>query len=231
MITKILIPFLFILFFSCTGTDKDQIYELRSPNGVNTIKFELKNSAPFYSVLHKDTTVISPSLLGFVFKNRDTLSHNFEIIKIDTTSVDETWEQVWGEKRFIKNNYRQLSATLQEITGEKKRKLEIQFRAFDDGIAFRYIFPDQGIKDSIFIMDELTEFNLKSDGEAWWIPAYQDNRYEYLFTKSAVSVLDTVHTPLTIKSNNGLYLSFHEANLKDFASTTIDPNIWNSIEV
>lgn len=221
MITKIIFPFLFILLFSCTQSDKDEIYVLSSPNGSNTIKFELKNATPYYSLLHKDTTVISPSLLGFVLKNRDTLAGNFKIVKIDTTSFDETWEQVWGEKRYIKNNYRQLSATLEEVSGEKKRKLEIQFRAFDDGIAFRYVFPEQGLKDSIFIMDELTEFNLRSDGEAWWIPAYQDNRYEYLFTRSAVSSLDTVHTPLTIKSENGLFLSFHEANLKDFASMTL----------
>ncbi len=221
MITKIIFPFLFILLFSCTQSDKDEIYVLSSPNGSNTIKFELKNATPYYSLLHKDTTVISPSLLGFVLKNRDTLAGNFKIVKIDTTSFDETWEQVWGEKRYIKNNYRQLSATLEEVSGEKKRKLEIQFRAFDDGIAFRYVFPEQGLKDSIFIMDELTEFNLRSDGEAWWIPAYRDNRYEYLFTRSAVSSLDTVHTPLTIKSENGLFLSFHEANLKDFASMTL----------
>ena len=221
MITKIIFPFLFILLFSCTQSDKDEIYVLSSPNGSNTIKFELKNATPYYSLLHKDTTVISPSLLGFVFKNRDTLTGNFKIVKIDTTSFDETWEQVWGEKRYIKNNYRQLSATLEEVSGEKERKLEIQFRAFDDGIAFRYIFPEQGLKDSIFMMDELTQFNLKSDGEAWWIPAYRDNRYEYLFTRSAVSTLDTVHTPLTIKSKNGLFLSFHEANLKDFASMTL----------
>ena len=221
MITKIVLPFLIFLLFSCAQSDKNEIYVLSSPNGSNTIKFELKNATPYYSLLHKDTTVISPSLLGFVFKNQDTLAGNFKIVKIDTSSVDETWEQVWGEKRFIKNNYRQLTATLEEVSGEKKRKLEIQFRAFDDGIAFRYLFPEQGLKDSIFIMDELTEFNLTSDGEAWWIPAYRDNRYEYLFTRSAVSTLDTVHTPLTIKSRNGLFLSFHEANLKDFASMTL----------
>jgi len=221
MISKIVTASLLILLLSCNKKNNDQIVELKSPKGVNAIKFELINGTPLYSVNHKEITIINPSTLGFVFKEQDSLSHNFEIVKIDTTSVDETWEQVWGEKKFIKNSYRQLSATLQEKTGQKKRKLEIQFRAFDDGIAFRYIFQDQGQKDSIQIMDELTEFNLKDDGEAWWIPAYQDNRYEYLFTKSAVSVLDTVHTPLTIKSNNGLYLSFHEANLKDFASTTL----------
>ena len=104
---------------------------------------------------------------------------------------------------------------------QNKRKLDIQFRAYDDGVAFRYVYPNQNDKDSIFIMDEKTTFNLKEDGQAWWIPAYKENRYEYLYQKSPVSKLDTVHTPLTIESNSGLKLSFHEANLIDFASMTL----------
>jgi alpha-glucosidase len=83
------------------------------------------------------------------------------------------------------------------------------------------MYPNQNDKDSIFIMDEKTTFNLKEDGQAWWIPAYRENRYEYLYQKSPVSKLDTVHTPLTIESNSGLKLSFHEANLIDFASMTL----------
>ena len=130
------------------------------------------------------------------------------------------------------NRFGAKSDTLKTITGScllPWKKYQVKKREnwkFSSGpltmaIAFRYLFPEQGLKDSIFIMDELTEFNLRSDGEAWWIPAYRDNRYEYLFTRSAVSTLDTVHTPLTIKSRNGLFLSFHEANLKDFASMTL----------
>jgi alpha-glucosidase len=141
------------------------------------------------------------------------------VLHSEQTSFDDTWEQVWGERHTIRNHYNQLSVTLQEKS-EAKRQLEIQFRAYDDGFAFRYLYPKQS-KDSIIIMDELTSFNLANDGDAWWIPAYKTNRYEHLFTKSAVSALDTVHTPLTIKSNNGLYLSLHEADLKDFASYTV----------
>jgi alpha-glucosidase len=125
-----------------------------------------------------------------------------------------------GRKHFIQNKYNELVVTLQEQKGAK-RKLEVQFRAFDDGVALRYVFPEQGISDSIFIMDECTEFNLASDGDSWWIPAYRDNRYEYLYEKTLVSEIDTVHTPYTIQSKNGLYLSLHEANLVDFASMTI----------
>jgi len=211
--------FLLLVIISCNQQPKKVSQELNSPNSKNKISFELIDGVAFYSVSHGDKPVLSPSKLGFVFKNNDSLSSNFEVVKMENTSFDETWEPIWGEKTHIKNNYNQLSVFLKEKS-DSKRNLEVQFRAFDDGIAFRYIFPEQG-KDSIFIMDELTQFNLKDDGDAWWIGAYQDNRYEYLTTKSPVSTLDTVHTPLTIKSNNGLSLSFHEANLKNFASMTL----------
>ena len=195
-------------------------FEVASPEGVNKISFSLENGAPSYSVTHGEKTVLNPSKLGFVFKNADSLNTNFEIAGIKERTFDDTWEQVWGEKKEIRNNYNELVVELQE-KDEAKRKLNIEFRAFDDGVAFRYVFPEQGIKDSIFIMDELTTFNLKDDGKAWWIPAYGEQRYEYLFNNDPVSTLDTVHTPLTIESKSGLSLSFHEANLVDFASTTL----------
>lgn len=203
--------------------------EITSPENKNTIRFELIDGVPYYSVKHGETEVISPSKLGFVFKNQDELTSGFEMIEAETSSFDETWEQVWGEKQFIRNSYNQLAVTLQETAGNK-RKLEIQFRAFDDGVAFRYLFPEQGISDSLFIMDEVTEFNLAHGGDAWWIPAYHEQRYENLFTKSPVSELDVVHTPLTIESESGLYLSVHEANLVDFASMVLEQSEGNSLQ-
>ncbi len=220
MLYKSLLLLSSLVLFSCSSPKKEEVFVLRSPNGVHTLQFELKASTPLYSVNRLNEVIIEPSKLGFVFKGNDSLYRDLTVLKIDTSSFDETWEQVWGEKRLIRNHYNQLSALLQERSGNK-RKLEIQFRAYDDGVALRYLYPDQGKKDSLVIMDELTEFNLKDDGEAWWIGAYQDNRYEYLTERSSISSLDTVVTPLTLKTNKGLYLSFHEANLKDFASMTL----------
>src|SRR5690606_12561743 len=115
---------------------------------------------------------------------------DFEIVGVQERNFDKQWDQVWGEKKTIRNHYNELAIQLQE-TGDKKRKLNLEFRAYDDGVAFRYIFPEQGIKDSIFIMDELTKFELTQDGKAWWIPADDEQRYEYLFNASPVSILDT----------------------------------------
>ncbi|GHA27928.1 alpha-glucosidase [Salinimicrobium marinum] len=206
---------------SCGQQEETNVHELSSPDGQNKIMFELTNDSPEYSVSHGDTEIISPSEMGFVLRNNDSLSKNFEITSVEESSFDETWEQVWGEKRNIRNHYNELVVNLQE-KNEKQRKLQVQFRAFDDGVAFRYVFPEQGINDSIFIMDELTTFRLKDDGKAWWIPAYHEQRYENLFEATPVSKLDTVHTPLTIESESGLAISFHEANLTDFASMTLE---------
>jgi alpha-glucosidase len=220
MIQKTIIPILVFSAVSAFSQSNKNTYELASPNGQNKIKFELVKNAPKYAVSHGKTEVITPSDMGFLLKGNENLSSDFEIKNVKNNSFDETWEQVWGEKKNIRNHYNQLSVELQQKSGNK-RKLEIQFRAFDDGIAFRYVYPKQNVKDSIFIMDEKTTFNLKEDGKAWWIPANRENRDEYLFKDAPISTLDTVLTPLTIESKSGLALSFHEANLVDFASMTL----------
>ncbi|HLT53126.1 MAG TPA: glycoside hydrolase family 97 protein [Flavobacteriaceae bacterium] len=210
-----------VTFFSCKKeVEAPTEYAIHSPSKVNTITFSIVNGKPIYKVNHGEKEVVLPSQLGFVFKDNDSLANNLEVINVNETTLDETWEQVWGEKHNIQNNYNGLIVELQEKSSTK-RKLNIEFRAFDDGVAFRYVFPKQNVQDSIFIMNELTEFNLKDDGDSWWIPAYKANRYEHLFTQTKVSEIDTVHTPFTIKSNSGLYLSLHEANLKNFASYTV----------
>lgn len=216
---------LFIAFaavFLCSGgmtRAADEVLQLVSPGGKNVVHFWMAEGKPMYRVTRVDKDIIDPSAMGFVFKAGHASLGSMELASVKVTSLDETWTQVWGEKQEIRNQYNQLAVSLRETSG-KKRSLNIEFRAFDDGISFRYLYPQQGESDLV-IMDELTEFNLSADGEAWWIGAYQDNRYEYLTTKSKISELDKVHTPLTIKSDNGLYLSFHEARLVDFASMAL----------
>ncbi|KGO82647.1 alpha-glucosidase [Flavobacterium beibuense F44-8] len=214
---KFIVPALLALLFAGCSETKQTTHELASPNGENKITFSLNGNMPTYTVNHEEKEIITPSALGFVLKNED-LTKDFELVDVQTSTHDDTWEQVWGEKKNIRNHYNEMVVKLQS---KEKHNLEIQFRAFDDGVAFRYVFPKQNIKDSIFIMDEVTAFNLKEDGKAWWIPAYQENRYEYLYEASPVSTLDVVHTPLTIENKDGIVVSFHEANLVDFASMVL----------
>jgi alpha-glucosidase len=217
-IKQFILPALLLSAIAINAQAKKTAYELTSPGGKNTINFALTNNAPTYAVKHGAAEIITPSAMGFILKNED-LSKNFDIADVKTSTHDDTWTQVWGEKKNIRNHYNELDIKLNS-KDKNKRKLEIQFRAFDDGVAFRYVYPEQGIKDSIYITNEVTAFNLKEDGNAWWIPAYLDQQMEYLFTKSPVSKLDVVHTPLTIENKTNV-ISFHEADLKDFAAMTL----------
>ncbi|MCP4311125.1 MAG: glycoside hydrolase family 97 protein, partial [Bacteroidetes bacterium] len=104
------------------------------------------------------------------------------------------------------------------------------FRAFNGGIGFRYEFPEQQNMKAVQISDEKTEFNMAGDHKTWWIKAYQYNRYEYLYQSSPLSEIDTVHTPFTMETDDGLFLSIHEAALTDFASMTIAHTEGNNLK-
>jgi alpha-glucosidase len=208
------------LFLSCKeNTEKITVL---SPDGEISVGLELQEGKPCYWVTKDGKAVINLSRLGFALQGKDSLNASFEINRITRATFDETWEQPWGEEITVRNHYNEVKIELQEKTGEK-RLLNIVFRAFDDGIAFRYEFPKQPHLTSFEITDELTEFALPEDQQAWSIPAYKGVYYENLFSKRAISALDTVCTPLTIETNDGRYIAIHEANLTDYAALNLYP--------
>src|SRR5208283_2712804 len=139
----------------------------------------------------------------------------------DTSSFNQTWEQPWGEIRQVVNRYHELIVHLKEAAN-LQRNLDIIFRVYNDGFGFRYVFPKQNNLDSLVITDESTEFNLPAIHKAWWIPVHSDNSYyESIFRHTLISKADTVNTPLTLETREGLFLTIHEANLTDYASMTL----------
>ncbi len=219
-ISNIIISLIVIIsLFSCRT--KNQKYSIPSPDGKISIIVENLKGQIYYSVNKNNKPIILPSKLGFQIKNQSKLGNHVKIINTETRSFNETWEQPWGEKRLIENKYDEIVIFTQEYNGNKRR-LNLIFRAYNDGIGFRYEIPSQEDLDSIIILDELTEFRFTGNHEAWWIPAYRDNRYEYLYKKSNITDLDTVHTPLTIESSDGFFLCIHEANLTNYSSMTLE---------
>lgn len=202
------------------GSSLAQTLETSSPNGILQVSFILENGSLRYRVTRFGREVIKPSRLGFILKNQTPLAWSFAVASSDKKVVDETWMQPWGEKKDIRNHYNELHIDLVEDTASS-RKMTVVFRVYDDGIGFRYEIPEQPNLSKFEIMDELTEFALTGDHTAWWIGAYQWNRYEYLYQQSSVSAIDTVCTPFTMETSNGLYLSIHEAALTDYASMTL----------
>lgn len=194
---------------------------VKSPDGRLTLTATVKGGKPCYSLARGKETIISNSALGFMLDS-GSFCDGFKVVKTTRDSFDETWEQSWGEERLVRNRYNELKLFLQEGKGQKRR-LNIVFRVFNDGIGFRYEIPEQtGMKD-FKIMDELTEFALPTDAEAWSQPTNGTKYYEALYTKSPVSRKDTVSTPVTFEVSDSLYMFIHEAALTDYASLNLTP--------
>ncbi|MHC5112550.1 MAG: glycoside hydrolase family 97 protein [Planctomycetota bacterium] len=206
---------------ACAGPTK-----VASPGNVLQVTFELADGKPAYSVTRGDTPVIEPSLLGLRLAGDVSFEGDFAIASAKKRTVDETWTQVWGEQKEIRNHFNELDIVLKDVSG-KPRLLGITFRVFDDGVGFRYHFPSQPGLDRVEIRDELTQFSFPDDHRTWWIPAYEHNRYEYHYTDSPLSQARRIHTPVTMETRDGLYVSIHEAALTDFASMALIRKVGN----
>lgn len=208
--------------FSCTPP-ADNTLSVSSPDRKIQLTFNNNETQLSYSMNYNGKAVISPSKMGFEFKNQPSFENGIQIIGSKTTSYDQTWEQPWGEEQMVRENYNELIIDLAETEG-KQRKLQVAFRVFDDGLGFRYIFPEQDSLGYFEIMDEKTEFNFPNENKAWWIKAYQANRYEYLYKCTSINEIDSIaHTPVTLETPDGLFLSIHEADLTDYASMCLKP--------
>ncbi|SHL03232.1 glycoside hydrolase family 97 protein [Rhodothermus profundi] len=207
-----------------------QTTTVTSPDGSLVVTFRLEEGRPVYQIDRLGMPLILPSPMGFVLKEQPPLVGPFRLIGLVRDTVDTVWTQPWGEKKHIRNHYHELRLQLEETT-ERPRRLDLVFRVFDEGVGFRYEWPEQAYLDRFVIMDELTAFRLAGDHQAWWIPAYHPNRYEYLYRRTPISQLDTVHTPLTMETADGWFLSVHEAEVEDYATMTLAPSDSLTLEV
>lgn len=187
-----------------------------SPAQVLAVELRVDEGRLDYRVLRFGEEVIAPSRLGFLLRDAEKLERNLSFTGQSTRAVDETWEQPWGERQFVRNHFNELRASFAEATGAG-RKFDVVVRVYDDGVGLRYEFPRQpGMTESI-IDDELTEFVVAAPATAWWIPAGEWNRYEYLYHRTPLAELSQAHTPMTLRTADGLYIAIHEAALVDYS--------------
>jgi alpha-glucosidase len=192
-----------------------------SPDGRNVVTIGITESGLFYSLERDGRKVILPSRLGFEFRDAPSLRDSLELTGTERNSVDETWEQPWGEVATVRDHHNELRVSVAEIS-EPGRRFDVVFRVFDDGIGFRYELLEQPTLQTFAIMEELTEFAMAQDPRAWWIRTDDPtHRYELLYGSSPMSTLQTVHTPLTLETHEGLHLVIHEANLVDYAGMNL----------
>ena len=193
-----------------------------SPDGKTKLSFNLTNGIPTYKVIYNNDTIINTSHLGFEFKEQDALKDQFEIIGSSISSADETWLQPWGKNKSIRDHYNQLKIELKEI-GEPGRLMNIFFRTYNDGAAFRYEFPEQENLKTFIISNELTEFNITDNPTTWWIEANYDT-YEKLYKATPMNEAEWVATPVTMIAKNNVHISIHEAALTNYSGMTLKQN-------
>ena len=208
---------------------------IRSPNQKLALTFALTAAGePSYQLRFGPKVVLRPGRLGLALQDDPGLTRGFEVVRIDSSRHDDTWAPVWGEVKSIRNHYRELAVTLRQ-PAQQNRRLVLRFRVFDDGLGFRYEVPRQPHVQYFVVQDELTEFGLPADHQAFWIPGDYDTN-EYVYSTSPVSQIDNaalvkastniavrvapdpraVQTPLMLKAADGLYVNIHEAALRDY---------------
>ncbi|MEO7394383.1 MAG: glycoside hydrolase family 97 protein [Chitinophagaceae bacterium] len=230
----------FFLYFAIL-VNNVSAQQLKSPDGNLSMNFSINDSIPQYTMSYKSKIVIKPSLLGLELKNdRKSLVDGFYISDTKTSSFNETWQPVWGEVKNITNNYNQLNVSLTQK--ETDRRIEIQFRLFNDGLGFRYVFPQQKNLNYFVIKEERTQFAMNGDHTAFWIAGDYDTQ-EYDYTRSRLSEIrgllpgsvtgnvsqttfspTGVQTSLMMKTDDGLYINLHEAALIDYACMHLNLN-------
>lgn len=230
------------------------IEKVESPSRNLTAYFDVQDGRPVYWLLHKGDTVIRPSFLGLSLRGEHSRSefNEFNANAVTATGLmsgfvmggsqrfihDDWWQPVWGEERRIHNSYHEMLITLRQP--EKNRYIQIQFRLFDDGLGFRYIFPQQPNLNYFVIEEEHSEFAMKGDITAYWISGDYDTQ-EYEYTRSRLSEIRNlnestrksnlsqtafsptgVQTPLLLKTGNGLWINIHEAALINYSCMHLD---------
>lgn len=227
------------LIFFMVSCQVDNLPEIASPDGhVKISVFLLENGQAAYTVSFKDELVIDSSALGFEFLDAPALAEDLEIKNVEKRSFSETWEMPWGEQRIVDNTFNELKVSFLE-KGNLNRKFDLVFRVYDDGLGFRFEFPEQENMNDVFITEENTYFNLTADHKVWWTPGDWDI-YEHLNNTTRFTEIDAlskrnhpnlaqthipvnaVNTPVTMRSDQGLHLSFHEAALVNYSGITLE---------
>lgn len=226
-----------------------------SPNGKVVVRFGIDNGRPYYTVQYGTKDVIKKSFLGLELAKdkhaskgmkETSLMDGFELMQTIKTSHDDTWKPVWGETDEIRNHYNEMTVSL--LQAKSNRNIKICFRVYDDGVGFRYEFPQQKDLNYFVIKEEHTQFAMAGDHKAWWLPGDYDTQEQETqesklseirsrfhdavnWSNSSVAVFsDTgVQTALQMKSDDGLYINIHEAACINYPTMHLNLNDKNMI--
>ena len=192
---------------------------LLSPNGNLQFKFQLRKGVPSYEVSFKKQQLIRSSAIGFEF-DYGFFGKNLKINKPKYVTGNETYELIVGKTQKVYSHYREVTIPLQEKE-KPSRIVNLVVRAFNDGIAFRYEFPEQEGWRSYVMYDELDEFRLERNPKttALFLPSYTSS-HEGLYTKAGYEELEEtklMDMPVLFQFPNNVNMAITEAAVRDYA--------------
>ncbi|CAD7816778.1 Glucan 1,4-alpha-glucosidase SusB [Chryseobacterium aquaeductus] len=233
---------------------------LKSPDGKFEMDFQLKQGVPYYNLKFNGKTVVEDSKLGLRIFKDSSIKFASEIAKPEDAQFDlnsgftktaekkdsknETWQPILGEKKNYINHYNELAVTLNQSSTD--RSIVVKFRLFNDGLGFRYEFPQQKNLNYFVIREEDSEIDFPSDMKAWWMVAdYDSQEYKYQETKvseipsrwpqaadanaSQTLIKDAVQSPLMLKveGKEPLYINVAEAAVLDYPASHLEVDAKN----
>ena len=208
---KIVVLLSGVLALAACGSHSTSEPVATSPDGRIKVSVQTEGGQLSYSISQDSEILIVPSKLGFELMGGNILGDNTEILSVTHSSHKETWETVWGESRLIEDNHNSMIV--------HTAHLDVEFRVFNDGVGFRYIFPDD--LGEFRIREELTEYKFaRADHKIWWMPR-SEPYYEAYGNHTAFDEIDCAYTPVTITGADGRFYSIHEAALLDFAKVNL----------
>ncbi|MEQ3236315.1 glycoside hydrolase family 97 protein [Bacteroides cellulosilyticus] len=225
--------FILSLIVLCCSFPHINAESIKSPNGNIQLIFSIDNGIPIYQINYKGQSIIKKSNLGLELKDQEDLLSDFKVMQTNSSTFEEKWKPVWGEEEEIHNHYNELCIHLKQ--NSTNRFLNLRFRVYNEGVGFRYEFPEQKELTYFIVKEERTQFAMTGDHTAFWIPGDYDTQ-EYDYTESRLSEIRSllskaivpnasqtpfsptgVQTALLMKTSDGIYINIHEAALVDYS--------------
>lgn len=214
-----------VLLVDCGGSiDSHRPQYVRSPDGKVEVCFFLKDGKPYYRLSWSGRAIIMASSLGIEFRDAPPFDDDFRIVDVLRKSADRTWQPTWGAAVEVRDHYNQMTVKLKEQMSPG-RKLELEFRAYDDGIGFRYVFPRQEDFSDFTIEEENTEFRFAGEFTCWWVDRNPGKAFRswgvLIGGPTKLSQLPAAFTPITMEADERCYISLHEVALDDYAAMNV----------
>jgi alpha-glucosidase len=205
--------------FAWTGA----VTELASPDGQLVVRFALQTDEtaagrPTYSVLHRGRALLTDCRLGLDLQDAPPLDRDFRQLHTARASHDTTWRPVYGERSTVRDRYEQLSVDVEDGQ-QPPRRLQLVFRAYDEGIAFCYSIPEQPALRDLVITAEHSEFRFTDNHRCHAVYSAQ-GVYQAV---GLDEIKPNCERPLTVEIAGGPCVAVAEARLVDFARMRLQP--------